>query len=151
MTPQQLHRTVAVAEAVTWTLLLGGMFLKYVTETTELGVRVGGGLHGFAFLAYCTATVLVAVDGRWTAGRLVAGLASAFVPYLTVPFERSAERAGLLSGRWRLRSERPARLVEHPVSLAVRSPVVAGLVVLVVLVAVFGGLLALGPPTEWGS
>ena len=151
MTPRQLYRTVAIAEAVTWTLLLGGMFLKYVTETTELGVRIGGGLHGFAFLAYVAVTVLVAVDGRWTGGRLVAGLVAAVVPYLTVPFERSAERAGLLSQSWRLRSERPAGVVEHPVSLAVRSPVVAGAVVLVVLVAVFGGLLALGPPTEWGS
>jgi integral membrane protein len=151
MSPKQLYRTVAIAEAVTWTLLLGGMFLKYVTETTELGVRIGGGLHGFAFLAYVAITMLVSVDGRWAGGRLVAGLVSAVVPYLTVPFERSAERAGLLSERWRLRTERPATHLERPVALGLRSPVLAGLVVMVALALVFGGLLAAGPPTEWGS
>ena len=37
MTPRLLFRRLAFAEAVTWALLLTGMFLKYVTETTELG------------------------------------------------------------------------------------------------------------------
>ena len=52
MSPTRLFRTVAVAEAVTWTGLLVGMFLKYVTETTELGVRVFGMLHGVVFVAF---------------------------------------------------------------------------------------------------
>ena len=51
--PATLFRRVAVAEAVTWALLLTGMFLKYVTETTELGVRVFGMVHGVVFIAYC--------------------------------------------------------------------------------------------------
>jgi integral membrane protein len=151
MSPRRLFRAVAIAEAVTWTLLLAGMFLKYVTDTTELGVRVGGGLHGFAFLTYCVATVLVAIDRGWTPGRLAAGLAAAFVPYATVPFERSVDRAGLLPDSWRLRTERPASFPERPVALALRSPGLAGVLTLVVLAAVFGGLLALGPPTTWGS
>lgn len=151
MSPKSLFRTLARAEAVTWTLLLLGMFLKYVTETTEVLVRVGGGLHGFVFLAYCATTVLVAVDRRWSPGRLAAGLGSAVVPYLTVPFERSAERAGLLGERWRLRDEEPSGLVERLVSRALRSPLPAGLLVLVVLAVVFGGLLLLGPPTQWGQ
>jgi hypothetical protein len=36
MSPRRLFRIVAVAEAITWAMLLTGMFLKYVTETTEL-------------------------------------------------------------------------------------------------------------------
>ena len=51
MTPRRLFRALALAEVVTWTLLLLGMVLKYGTETTDLLVRIGGGLHGFAFLA----------------------------------------------------------------------------------------------------
>ena len=151
MTPRRLYRTLAIGEAITWTMLIAGMFLKYVTETTEIGVRLGGAAHGFVFLAYCAVTVLVAVDRRWTVGRLAAGIAAAFVPYLTVPFERSVERAALLPGSWRLRTERPATLVERPVSLALRSPVLAGVLTLASLVALFSGLLALGPPNEWGG
>jgi hypothetical protein len=108
-------------------------------------------VHGFVFLAYCAVTVLVAVDRRWTFGRLAAGVAAAFVPYLTVPFERSVERAGLLPEDWRLRTARPASLVERPVALALRSPVLAGLLTVAVLAAVFSGLLALGPPTQWSG
>ena len=59
MTPLHLFRRVAVAEAVTWALLLTGMVLKYVTETTDLGVRVFGMLHGVVFVAYCVTTVVV--------------------------------------------------------------------------------------------
>ena len=66
MSPVLLFRRVAVAEAVTWALLLGGMVLKYVTDTTELGVRVFGMVHGVVFVAYC----LVTCWWRWTsAGR----------------------------------------------------------------------------------
>ncbi|MGB0102027.1 MAG: DUF3817 domain-containing protein, partial [Nocardioides sp.] len=46
MSPLHLFRRVAIAEAITWALLLTGMFLKYVTETTELGVQVFGMVHG---------------------------------------------------------------------------------------------------------
>ncbi|GAB3998861.1 DUF3817 domain-containing protein [Nocardioides marmoraquaticus] len=149
MSPHRLHGLLARAEVVTWTVLLFGMVLKYGTGTTELVVRIGGGLHGFVFLAYALVTVLVAVDARWSTGRLVAGLGSAVVPYLSVVFERSAARAGVLPGRWRLRAERGRGPVERLVGAALRAPVPAGLVALVVLVLVFSGLLAAGPPTEW--
>lgn len=151
LSPQKLYRTLALAEVVTWTLLLGGMFLKYVTETTEVGVRIGGGVHGFVFLAYCVTTILIGVDHRWSLARIGCGLASAFVPYLTLPFERSAEHAGRLSGDWRLLTDRPRGLLERLAAWALRGPVLAAVVTLVVLVAVFGGLLLLGPPTQWGS
>ncbi len=41
MTPKRFFTFFAIAETVTWTLLLIGMFLKYVTQTTEVGVRIG--------------------------------------------------------------------------------------------------------------
>lgn len=151
VSPRQLFRALAVAEAVTWTLLLLGMVGKYVLGATDLGVRIGGGVHGFVFLAYCTTTVLVAVDARWTLRRLLAGLGSAFVPYLTIPFERSADRAGLLADRWRLHGERASRPDEHLAAWALRRPVLAGVLALVLLAVVFGGLLSVGPPTQWAS
>ena len=59
MSPVRLYRLVARAEAFTWALLLTGMFLKYVTDTTELGVRVFGMVHGVVFIAYCLTTGLL--------------------------------------------------------------------------------------------
>ncbi|UUZ61695.1 DUF3817 domain-containing protein [Nocardioides sp. B-3] len=49
------------------------MFLKYVTETTELGVRIFGMVHGVVFIAYCTVTVIVAIDQRWSLPRTLLG------------------------------------------------------------------------------
>ena len=46
----KLFATMALVEAATWTGLLLGMVLKYVTETTDLGVWLFGRLHGLAFL-----------------------------------------------------------------------------------------------------
>ena len=101
--PLQLFRRVAIAEAITWALLLTGMFLKYVTETTELGVRVFGMVHGVVFIAYCLTTVLVAVDQRWS-----------LRPTAARPGRRRSRRssrcgstgtprsAALLATRWRL-------------------------------------------------
>ena len=83
MSPLVLFRRVAIAEAVTWALLLTGMFLKYVTHTTELAVRVFGMLHGVVFIAYCLVTLLVAVDQRWSRGRALLGLVSAVPPFVT--------------------------------------------------------------------
>ena len=150
-TPSRLYRVLALAEVVTWTLLLAGMLLKYVLEVTDVLVRIGGGLHGFTFLAYVVTTVLVAVDQRWKLTDLLLGVGSAVIPYLTVPFERSALRRGLLGDSWRLR-EAPGRTApEKLVALALRRPLPAALVTLVVLALVFSGLLMLGPPTQWFS
>ena len=39
-TVARAFRTVAIAEAVSWVLLLAGMFVKWVLRTTELGVQI---------------------------------------------------------------------------------------------------------------
>ena len=151
-TPRRLYGLLALGEMITWTLLLGGMALKYLLRLADLGdvgVRVGGSLHGFVFLAYCLVTLLVAVDQRWRARDVVAGLASAVVPYATVPFERSADRRGLLSDHWRLRGHQPRGVGEKVVAAALRRPLVAGAVALVGVSVVFTALLAAGPPTQW--
>ncbi len=149
MGPGRLHRVVAVAEAVTWGLLLLGMVLKYLTRTTDVLVSVGGALHGFVFLAYLVTTVLVAVDGRWGVRALLLGLGSAVPPFTTLVFEAWARGRGLLSEQWRLRGSHPQGPVERVVGLVLRRPVLAGVVTLLVLAVVFAGLVRLGPPTTW--
>lgn len=144
--PLRLFRVVAVAEAITWALLLTGMFLKYVTETTELGVRVGGMLHGVVFIAYCLTTVVVAVDQRWSAGRTVLGLAASIPPFFTVLFDRYAEGRGLLGSSWRLRTEEPAGPVQRVVSWLLRKPLQGLVAGVVAVLALTGVALLVGPP-----
>lgn len=151
MSPRVLYGALAQAEAVTWGFLLLGMAAKYVVGVSEVGVQVAGPVHGFVFLAFALMTVLVGVDARWSAGRVLVGLLSAVVPFASVPFESRTEGAGLLADRWRLRSEPGRGPVERLVGVALRFPVPAALVALAVLALVFTGLLAAGPPTEWAG
>jgi integral membrane protein len=147
MTPQALFRRVAIAEAVTWALLLAGMFLKYVTDTTEVGVRIAGPIHGVVFVAYCVTTVVVAVDQRWTSRRTAIGVLSSIPPFFTLLFDLLAERAGAF-GPWRLTVDEPARPVDRPVAWMLRNPLL-GLVAALVVVAVLTGLaLVVGPPAS---
>ena len=146
MNPLTLFRRVAVAEAVTWALLLTGMFLKYVTETTELGVRVFGMVHGVVFVAYCLATVVVAVDQRWSLRLVVAGLVCAVPPFATVPFERYAERRGALDTSWRLLAADPAGPLERLVAWLLRHPTRGFAAGAVGVAALTGVALLVGPP-----
>ncbi|MBE7325850.1 DUF3817 domain-containing protein [Nocardioides sp. Y6] len=144
--PRKLYRAVAFLEVVTWTMLLTGMFLKYVTKTTDIGIAVAGPIHGFAFLAYCLVTTLVAVDQRWRVGRWIVGLLSAVPPFVTIPFEMSIEKHGLVTDAWRLRSEEPQGALERVTAFPVRRPGLGIVVAAVLLVVVFTVLLLLGPP-----
>ncbi|MGB3828654.1 MAG: DUF3817 domain-containing protein [Ornithinimicrobium sp.] len=148
MTPRAFYRRAALAEAITWTLLLGGMFLKYVTKTTDLGVSVAGALHGLVFLVFCVATVVVAIDQRWPVARVLWGLAAAIPPLATVPFERWAVRQGMVGDQWRLRSTAPTTIGERAVGYAVGRPIAAGAVLALAVLVLFGALLALGPPGQ---
>lgn len=146
MNPRRLYRAVAVAEAITWALLLTGMFLKYVTRTTELGVQVFGMVHGVVFIAYCLATVLVWVDQKWSLGHLVLGLLAAVPPFATVPFERHAARSGLLGADWRLRSEAPRGVLEQVTGWLLRRPAQGMLVGLLAVAGLTGAAMLVGPP-----
>ncbi|GAA1350136.1 DUF3817 domain-containing protein [Falsarthrobacter nasiphocae] len=156
MSPVRLYRLVARAEAVTWALLLIGMALKYVTKTTELGVRIGGLLHGIVFISYVVVTVAVWIDSRWSLGRGLLGLGSSILPFATLPFESDVEAKGKILPTWRLASPsdhaRPgqqgtprsfpervlAGLLAHP-----SRAVVVGVALVVVLTVL---ALLVGPP-----
>src|SRR5690606_40317545 len=53
----RLFSIVALIEAFTWAGLLVGMYLKYVSGSTELGVWLFGRLHGGAFLLYLVVAI----------------------------------------------------------------------------------------------
>ncbi len=95
MTPRTLYRRIALAEVVTWALLLLGMVLKYVTRTTDLGVKVFGLAHGVVFIAFCLVTVLLWVNQRWTRPRGAARPAQrgAALPHRLVGASARAPRA----------------------------------------------------------
>ncbi|MGW8590963.1 DUF3817 domain-containing protein [Dietzia sp. NPDC055340] len=152
MTPRTLYLRLALAEMVTWTLLILGMIGKYAFGL-EWATTVGGSIHGFVFLCYAVTTVAVWIDKRWSFGTGVLGLASAIIPYATYPFERSVQRRGLLAGPWRLGKdgESPRSLPERLLATALRSPILALIVTVIVVAIVFTLLLVAGKPTEWFS
>lgn len=149
MSPLLLFRRVAIAEALTWALLLLGMFLKHVTGTTELGVRVFGMVHGVVFLAYCLVTLLVWVDQRWSWRHGLLGLAAAVPPFATVLLDRYAESRGLLGpagADWRLRREPATGPAERPAAWVLRHPGRGTATGAVALAALTGLALLVGPP-----
>jgi integral membrane protein len=85
-------RIVAVAEALSWIGLLAGMYVKYVPETTELGVKVFGPIHGGIFLAYVVVALLASRVLQWSPRTTVLALVCSVPPLATVWFERLATR-----------------------------------------------------------
>jgi len=150
MPPRTLYRRLAAAEVVTWALLLLGMVLKYVTKTTELGVKVFGLAHGVVFITYCLVTLLLWVNQRWTAREGVLGLLSAVPPFLTVWWEHRLERRGRLEGGWRLGrdGETPSNPAERAVAALLTRPLVAVGVGVVAVLALTGVALVVGPPVS---
>ncbi|TCJ22878.1 DUF3817 domain-containing protein [Nocardioides jejuensis] len=100
MSPLKAFRIVAIAEAVSWTGLLIGMFFKYVVVKDEIGVQVMGPIHGIAFIAFVMVTLRVGLDQKWSKKQLGLGLLSSIPPLFTVVFDVYAEKAGLLGDSW---------------------------------------------------
>ena len=134
---------------MTWTLLIVGMLLKYVVAVTDVGVSIGGGLHGFAFLAFAAASVVLAVNQRWSVPVTLLALASAVVPCATIPAERWLERHGHLDGGWRREATddaRDRRPVDRMLRWALAHTATSAVVAVLLVAAVFAGLLVVGPP-----
>ena len=145
-----VFRRVAIAEAVTWALLLTGMFLKYVTHTTELGVKVFGMIHGIVFITYVVTTTAIWVDQKWSARRGIGTLFASIPPFATYAAELLAMRRGWIGDSWRLRDDSAADLTftERVVRWVLIAPV-RGLVVAAAAVVVLTGVaLLVGPPAS---
>ena len=102
MTPRTVataFRIVAFAEALSWIGLLAGMYVKYVPETTELGVKIFGPIHGGIFLLYVVVALVASRVLRWSPRMTVLALICSIPPLATVWFERVATRNDRLPGR----------------------------------------------------
>ncbi|MBD8043306.1 DUF3817 domain-containing protein [Arthrobacter sp. Sa2BUA2] len=150
MQPRTLFRALAFAEAVTWTLLIAAMVMKYGFGQDAL-MGPAGGTHGFIFLSYAASTVFVGVNQKWKFGTIVLGLVTAVIPYATIPFEKSMDKQGKLDGGWRLApgGDQPSGFVEQVQAFILRRPVVSVVGVLIAIVGVFSVLLYLGPPVDF--
>jgi integral membrane protein len=146
VTPKLVFRVVAIAEAITWTLLIAGLVLR-ATTGWPLGVTIGGGIHGFVFLLYAGIALLVGIDRRWSPGLVVLAVASAVVPYATIVVDVVLDRRGKLDGAWRRDADGTDRTpLDGIARWFVRRPIVLVVVFAVLLVGIFATLLALGPP-----
>ena len=99
--PEFLFKLFAVSEALTWTLLLGGLAFRNLFGIPQLTLTVIGGIHGAVFLTYAVIAALVGVNNRWGFWRIALGVALAIVPYATIPFEKKMDASGALKGEWR--------------------------------------------------
>ena len=92
----RVFKTAAVLEAISWGLLLIGMFFKWVTQTTEMGVKIAGPIHGVMFILYVLTTLKLWQDHDWPVKEFLIGLVCSVIPFATVWFEKHAEHRGLL-------------------------------------------------------
>ncbi|TBN58046.1 DUF3817 domain-containing protein [Glaciihabitans arcticus] len=148
MTPRSLYRLVAIAETVTWTLLITALIVR-ATTGLAIAVTVAGGLHGFVFLAYGATALLVGINQRWRLAVILFAVLTAVVPFATIPFERWLERRSLLVGDWRTEATddpRDGRLIDRLVRWMLRRPYLLLALVAVAVVVVFVVLLLAGPP-----
>lgn len=144
--PYALFRALAVAEAVSWTLLITGLILR-ATLGWSLAVTIGGGIHGFVFLSYAATALLVALNNRWKVAPTLLALVAAIIPYATIPVELWLQRRGLLAGGWLTASE-PAdtRWYDGVLRWFLRRPWVLALLIAGAVAALFVILLLIGPP-----
>ena len=149
MSPRSLYRFVSIAEAITWSLLIIGMLLKYVVQAGEWGVQIGGFLHGLVFIAYGMTAVFVGVNQHWTARFIALACLTAIIPFATIPFDHALERRGVLNGRWRhTRTSDPRDHTRLSALLRwmLARPVLLLGVLGVALVSIMATLLTIGPP-----
>lgn len=146
VSPRLLFRGFALAEMFTWAGLISAIIFRSLDITNF--VPIAGGIHGFIFLCYSASTVFVWVNQKWSASVGFVGLLLAIVPFATLPFELWVDRKGLLAGGWRLApgGETPHGFVETVQAWVLRNLILAIVLLVAFVVALFLVLLWLGPP-----
>jgi integral membrane protein len=101
--PIRYLRAVALAEGVSFVLLLGiAMPLKYVWGH-PVAVLIAGSVHGALFLAFCHALAQTSGAARWPRRRSAGVFVAALVPFAPFAIDRrlrgwAAEFAGSAGG-----------------------------------------------------
>lgn len=147
-TPRTFFRFFAIAEVISWTLLIGGLILR-ATNGWDLAVTIGGGIHGFVFLSYGATAIIMAKNQRWSAWPTVVALVSTVIPYATVPVDIWLHRTGRLDGPWRrTATDDPRDHTWHDRLLRwiINHPFLSIVIGLGAVIVVYIALLIMGPP-----
>jgi integral membrane protein len=72
-------RVTAIAEAMSWLLLIVATIVKYSADAPQ-GVHVLGPIHGALFTGYVLLALVVAYQVRWKARTLLIVLAESVLP-----------------------------------------------------------------------
>lgn len=147
-TPRTFFRFFAIAEVISWTLLIGGLILR-ATNGWDLAVTIGGGIHGFVFLSYGATAIVMAKNQRWSTWPTVVAIVSAVIPYATVPVDMWLHRTGRLDGPWRrTATDDPHDRTWHDRLLrwVINHPLLSVVIGLGAVVIVYIALLIMGPP-----
>lgn len=86
-------RIAAVAEAISFLVLLGAMVAKYGFGE-EAGVEIIGPIHGVLFLGYVAVAWLLAQERRWGWTRRLVLLAAGVIPFAGFWVERRVAQHG---------------------------------------------------------
>lgn len=149
MSPNVLYRLVARAEAVTWTMLIIALILKYMVKVGDWPVSIAGFIHGFVFLTYAVMAVLIGMNQRWSKALIFGAAATAVVPFLTIPYHTRLERQGKLSGSWRTEAtDHPGdrKWTDATMRWLVARPVTTTILLFAVVIGIFSCMLVMGPP-----
>lgn len=92
----RMFALAAGLEAISWCILLAGMYLKYGPADNPTMVSVAGPIHGTLFLVYLGVTNWIAAARSWSLRDRLIGLAAGVPPFATVIFERWAASRGLV-------------------------------------------------------
>lgn len=147
-TPRKFFRFFAIAEVISWSLLIGGLILR-ATMDWDLAVTIGGGIHGFVFLSYGVNAIIMAKNQRWETKPTAIALISTVIPYATVPVDIWFHRSGRLEGDWRrTATDDPRDHTWHDKLLRwiINHPLASMLIALVAVIVVYVSLLLIGPP-----
>ena len=86
--PVPFLRKVALAEAVSYLVLLGiAMPLKYLAGQ-PLAVKITGMVHGALFVLFCGALLRVLLGSRWPFNRCAVVFVASFIPFLPFFLDR---------------------------------------------------------------
>lgn len=149
-TPRKFFRFFAIAEVISWTLLIGGLILR-ATQGWDIAVTIGGGIHGFVFLSYALTAILVSKNQRWSPAPTTISIVAAAIPYATVPVDIWLHRTGRLTGEWRrtaTEDQRDHTWHDRLLRWVINHPVLSVVIGLAVVVIVYVALLLMGPPIE---
>ena len=147
-TPLNLFRTLAFAEAVSWTLLITGLLLRAFAGL-DIATAIAGSIHGFVFLSYGAVAVLVAFNQRWGVWPAVVAIVSAIIPYATIPTAIWLHKTGRLVGAWRLEETddpHDRAWYDRLMRLFLRRPYLLAVLLVVAVVVLYTVLVIIGPP-----